>query len=41
VGLQGTGGAEGVGKTTTTAVVMTTVMLMVLDVLLAPVLKAF
>lgn len=41
VGLRGTGGAEGVGRTTTTAVVTTTIVLMVLDVLLAPVLKAF
>jgi phospholipid/cholesterol/gamma-HCH transport system permease protein len=41
VGLQGTGGAEGVGRTTTIAVVTTTIMLMVLDVLMAPVLKAF
>jgi phospholipid/cholesterol/gamma-HCH transport system permease protein len=41
VGLQGTGGAEGVGRTTTTAVVATTLALMVLDVLMAPVLKAF
>jgi ABC-type transporter Mla maintaining outer membrane lipid asymmetry permease subunit MlaE len=30
-----------VGRTTTTAVVATTVMLMIMDVLLAPVLKAF
>lgn len=41
VGLRGTGGAEGVGRTTTTAVVTTTLVLMILDVLLAPVLKAF
>lgn len=41
VGLEGGGGAEGVGRTTTTAVVVTTVMLMVLDVLLAPLLKMF
>jgi phospholipid/cholesterol/gamma-HCH transport system permease protein len=41
VGLQGRGGAEGVGRTTTTAVVATTLMLMIMDVLLAPVLKAF
>ena len=41
VGLEGSGGAEGVGRTTTTAVVTTTVALMVLDVLLAPILKAF
>lgn len=41
VGLEGKGGAEGVGRTTTTAVVITTVVLMMIDVLMAPVLKAF
>jgi phospholipid/cholesterol/gamma-HCH transport system permease protein len=41
VGLEGKGGAEGVGRTTTTAVVTTTIVLMVIDVLMAPVLKAF
>jgi phospholipid/cholesterol/gamma-HCH transport system permease protein len=41
VGLEGKGGAEGVGRTTTTAVVITTVALMIIDVLMAPVLKAF
>jgi phospholipid/cholesterol/gamma-HCH transport system permease protein len=41
VGLEGGGGAEGVGRTTTTAVVVTTVMLMILDVLLAPLLKLY
>jgi len=41
VGLEGRGGAEGVGKATTNAVVTTTLVLMLLDVLLAPVLKAF
>lgn len=41
IGLEGKGGAEGVGRTTTTAVVITTIALMVLDVLLTPVLKAF
>jgi phospholipid/cholesterol/gamma-HCH transport system permease protein len=41
VGMSGTGGAEGVGRTTTTAVVATTLSLMILDVLLVPVLKAF
>jgi phospholipid/cholesterol/gamma-HCH transport system permease protein len=41
VGLEGGGGAEGVGRTTTNAVVITTVLLMVIDVLLAPLLKAF
>jgi phospholipid/cholesterol/gamma-HCH transport system permease protein len=41
VGLEGGGGAEGVGKTTTNAVVITTIVLMVLDVMLAPLLKMF
>jgi phospholipid/cholesterol/gamma-HCH transport system permease protein len=41
VGMSGEGGAEGVGRTTTTAVVATTLALMVLDVLLVPLLKAF
>jgi phospholipid/cholesterol/gamma-HCH transport system permease protein len=41
VGLEGRGGAEGVGRATTSAVVTTTLVLMMLDVLLAPVLKAF
>jgi phospholipid/cholesterol/gamma-HCH transport system permease protein len=41
IGLEGTGGAEGVGKTTTTAVVTTTLAIMFLDLLLAPILKAF
>ena len=41
IGLEGGGGAEGVGRTTTNAVVFTTVILMVIDVLLAPLLKAF
>lgn len=41
VGLEGGGGAEGVGRTTTTAVVVTTITLMVIDVLLAPLLKMF
>jgi len=41
IGLEGGGGAEGVGRTTTNAVVFTTIMLMVIDVLLAPLLKAF
>jgi phospholipid/cholesterol/gamma-HCH transport system permease protein len=41
VGLEGGGGAEGVGRTTTAAVVVTTIMLMVIDVLLAPLLKMF
>lgn len=41
IGLQGRGGAEGVGRTTTTAVVLTTISLMILDVALAPMLKWF
>jgi phospholipid/cholesterol/gamma-HCH transport system permease protein len=41
VGLSGTGGAEGVGRTTTRSVVMTTVALLVIDVLTIPLLKAF
>jgi phospholipid/cholesterol/gamma-HCH transport system permease protein len=40
-GLSGTGGAEGVGRTTTAAVVTTTITLMVLDVVMIPLLKAF
>lgn len=39
IGLEGRGGAEGVGRTTTAAVVATTVAVMVLDVLLVPLLK--
>jgi phospholipid/cholesterol/gamma-HCH transport system permease protein len=41
IGLRGAGGAEGVGRTTTAAVVTTTIALMVLDVLMIPILKAF
>lgn len=41
IGLEGKGGAEGVGRTTTKAVVIMTVALMLIDVLMAPVLKAF
>lgn len=41
VGLEGGGGAEGVGRTTTNAVVFTTISIMIIDVLLAPLLKAF
>jgi phospholipid/cholesterol/gamma-HCH transport system permease protein len=41
VGLEGRGGAEGVGRATTTTAVATTLLLMVLDVLLVPLLKAF
>jgi phospholipid/cholesterol/gamma-HCH transport system permease protein len=39
IGLEGRGGAEGVGKTTTAAVVTTTVAVMVLDLILIPLLK--
>ena len=39
IGLEGRGGAEGVGRTTTAAVVATTVAIMLLDVLLVPLLK--
>lgn len=41
IGFSGGGGAAGVGRTTTRAVVATTVALMVLDVVMVPVLKAF
>jgi phospholipid/cholesterol/gamma-HCH transport system permease protein len=41
VGLQGKGGAEGVGRTTTASVVTTTLAIMILDVTLAPMLKWF
>ncbi len=41
IGLQGSGGAEGVGRTTTTAVVTATITLMIIDVLMIPILKAF
>jgi len=41
VGLEGKGGAEGVGRTTTSAVVITTLVLMILDLMFAPILKAF
>jgi phospholipid/cholesterol/gamma-HCH transport system permease protein len=41
VGLGGTGGAQGVGRTTTTAVVAITLAIMVLDVVLVPLLKMF
>jgi phospholipid/cholesterol/gamma-HCH transport system permease protein len=41
VGLEGRGGAEGVGKATTKAVVLTTIAIMAIDVLLVPLLKAF
>jgi phospholipid/cholesterol/gamma-HCH transport system permease protein len=39
IGLEGRGGAEGVGRTTTAAVVTTTVAIMLLDLLLIPLLK--
>ncbi len=39
IGLEGRGGAEGVGKTTTSAVVATTIAVMVLDLILIPLLK--
>lgn len=39
IGLEGRGGAEGVGRTTTSAVVTTTVAIMILDLLLIPLLK--
>ena len=39
IGLEGRGGAEGVGRTTTAAVVATTVAVMVLDLLMVPLLK--
>jgi len=39
IGLEGRGGAEGVGRTTTSAVVAMTVAIMVIDVLLVPLLK--
>lgn len=39
IGLEGRGGAEGVGRTTTNAVVATTVAVMLLDLLLIPLLK--
>ena len=39
IGINGRGGAEGVGRTTTAAVVATTLALMVVDVILVPLLK--
>ncbi len=39
IGIEGRGGAEGVGKTTTAAVVASTVSVMVLDLLMIPLLK--
>ena len=39
IGLEGRGGAEGVGRTTTAAVVATTIAIMFLDVIMVPLLK--
>ncbi|MFW5952313.1 MAG: ABC transporter permease, partial [Gemmatimonadota bacterium] len=39
IGLEGRGGAAGVGRTTTAAVVTTTVAVMILDLLMIPLLK--
>jgi phospholipid/cholesterol/gamma-HCH transport system permease protein len=41
IGMRGRGGAQGVGRTTTAAVVATTLALMILDVMLVPLLKTF
>jgi len=41
IGLDGKGGAEGVGRTTTAAVVATTLAIMIWDVVLVPLLGAF
>jgi phospholipid/cholesterol/gamma-HCH transport system permease protein len=41
IGLEAGGGAEGVGRTTTRAVVATTLAIMILDLLFVPLLKAF
>lgn len=41
VGLAGRGGARGVGRTTTAAVVATTLAIMILDVLMVPLLRRF
>lgn len=41
IGLEGEGGAEGVGRTTTAAVVATTLALLIIDVMFAPILKFF
>ncbi len=41
IGLEGEGGAEGVGRTTTAAVVATTLGLLILDVMFAPLLRYF
>lgn len=41
IGLEGKGGAEGVGRTTTTATVVSTVAIMIIDVAVVPLLKLF
>lgn len=41
IGLEAAGGAEGVGRTTTRAVVATTLTLMVIDLLFVPLLRVF
>ncbi|HEX7052212.1 MAG TPA: ABC transporter permease [Longimicrobiales bacterium] len=41
IGLEGRGGAEGVGRTTTAATVVSTVAIMMIDVLVVPLLKLF
>jgi len=41
IGLEGEGGAEGVGRTTTAAVVATTLALLIIDVMFAPLLRYF
>lgn len=41
IGLEGQGGAEGVGRTTTMATVVTTVAIMIVDVAVVPLLKLF
>lgn len=41
IGLEAAGGAEGVGRTTTRAVVTTTLVIMFLDLLFVPVLRVF
>ncbi|HEX7120500.1 MAG TPA: ABC transporter permease [Longimicrobiales bacterium] len=41
IGLEGRGGAEGVGRTTTTATVVSTVAIMIIDVAVVPLLKLF
>lgn len=41
IGLEGKGGAEGVGRTTTLATVVSTVAIMIIDVAVVPLLKLF